>query len=196
MSAATIEQSIPSKEVKKIKRLIKLETFLEKYTNRDDPFKYEWNNGIIEKKEKTMNRDQTKILQRLMRLFTKTKAYSLGGELINEVDMYMTSYKRTRRADIVYMTPEQIEESDNGKVSVCPFVMEVISKNDQINDVGDKTIEYFENGVEVLWIIYPKLKKVEVYTSLDDVKICYGETVCSAAPVLPDFQITVKDLLP
>jgi Uma2 family endonuclease len=196
MSAATIEQSIPSKEVKKIKRLIKLETFLEKYTNRDDPFKYEWNNGIIEKKEKTMNRDQTKILQRLMRLFTKTKAYSLGGELINEVDMYMTSYKRTRRADIVYMTPEQIEESDNGKVSVCPFVMEVISKNDQINDVGDKTIEYFENGVEVLWIIYPKLKKVEVYTSLDDVKICYGDSVCSAAPVLPDFQITVKDLLP
>ena len=196
MSAAIIEQNIPTKEVKKGKRLIKLETFLEKYTNRDDPFKYEWNNGVIEKKEKTMNRDQTKILQRLMRLFTKTKAYSLGGELINEVDMYMTSYRRTRRADIVYMTPEQMEESPNGEPTVCPFVMEVISKNDQINDVGDKTIEYFENGVEVLWIIYPKLKKVEVYTSLDDVKICYGDSICSATPVLPDFQITVKDLLP
>ncbi len=196
MSAATIEQNMPSKEVKKTKRHIKLETFLEKYTNRDDPFKYEWNNGIIEKKEKTMNRDQTKILQRLMRLFTKTNAYSKGGELINEVDMYITSHNRTRRADIVYMTPEQVEESSNGEPTVCPFVMELISKNDQINDVGDKMIEYFENGVEVLWIIYPKLKKVEVYTSLDDVKICYGKTICSASPVLPDFQISVNDLLP
>jgi Uma2 family endonuclease len=196
MSAAIIEQNIPAKEVKKGKRLIKIETFLEKYTNRDNPFKYEWNNGIIEKKEKTINRDQTKILQKLMRLFTKTKAYALGGELINEVDMYMTTYNRTRRADIVYMTSEQVEESSNGEPTVCPFVMEVISKNDQVNEVGDKTIEYFENGVEVLWIIYPKLKKVEVYTSLDEVKICYGESVCSAAPVLPDFQIAVKDLLP
>jgi Uma2 family endonuclease len=196
MSGAIIAQNKPAGEVKKLKRFIKLETFLDRYTNRDDSFKYEWNNGFIEKKEKTMNRDQTKILQRLMRLFAKTIAYMHGGELINEVDMYMASHNRTRRADIVYMTPQQIEESDNGQITVCPFVMEVISKNDQINEVGEKMIEYFKNGVQVLWVIYPKLKKVEVYTSLENVKICYGENICSAEPVLNDFKIAVKDLIP
>jgi Uma2 family endonuclease len=175
---------------------MKLDTFLDNYTNRDDSFKYEWNKGVIEKKEVTFKREHFALLQKLRRKFMETTAYANGGEIFNSVDMYMTSYKRTRRADMVYMTPEQIEDSDNGKITVCPFVMEVISKNDQINDADDKTIEYFENGVEVLWIIYPKLKKVEVYTSLDDVKICYGDSVCSAAPVLPDFQITVKNLLP
>jgi signal transduction histidine kinase len=70
------------------KRFITLEKFLERYTNREDSFKYEWNNGTIEKKDRTMNRDQTKILQKLMRLFAKTKAYQSGGELINEVDMF------------------------------------------------------------------------------------------------------------
>jgi Uma2 family endonuclease len=122
----------------KIKRLITLEKFLDRYTNREDSFKYEWKNGTIEKKDRTINRDQTKILQKLMRLFAKTKAYQSGGELINEVDMFLKTANRTRRADIVYMTAQQIEESESGDLTVCPFVVEVISKNDQINEVDTK----------------------------------------------------------
>jgi Uma2 family endonuclease len=174
----------------KMKRLITLEKFLERYTNREDSFKYEWNNGTIEKKDRTMNRDQTKILQKLMRLFAKTKAYQNGGELINEVDMFLKTANRTRRADIVYMTAQQIEESESGDLTVCPFVVEVISKNDQINEVDTKLIEYFDNGVQVVWCVFPKLKKVEVYTSKVNVKICFGDAVCSVAPVMDDFEIT------
>ena len=191
---ATAEQNIGKKTSEKGKRFITLEKFIERYTNREDPFKYEWNNGTIEKKPKTMNRDQTKILQKLMRLFAKTKAYTEGGELLNEVDMLMKSAKRTRRADIVYMTAQQISESDNGILTVCPFVVEVISKNDQINEVGEKMIEYFENGVEVVWVVFPKLKKVEIYTSVQNVAICFDKNICSAAPVLSDFKITVNEL--
>jgi Uma2 family endonuclease len=174
----------------KIKRLITLEKFLDRYTNREDSFKYEWNNGTIEKKDRTMNRDQTKILQKLMRLFAKTKAYQSGGELINEVDMFLKTANRTRRADIVYMTAQQIEESESGDLTVCPFVVEVISKNDQINEVDTKLIEYFDNGVQVVWCVFPRLKKVEVYTSKINVKICFGDAVCSVSPVIDDFEIT------
>jgi Uma2 family endonuclease len=191
---AAAHQNMDQKKDEKVKRFITLEKFIERYTNREDPFKYEWNNGTIEKKPKTMNRDQTKILQKLMRLFAKTKAYANGGELINEVDMYMKSAKRTRRRDIVYMTAQQIIDSENGELSVCPFVIEVISKNDQINDIGEKMIEYFDNGVEAVWVIFPKLKKVEVYTSVKKVSICFGNDICSAAPVLPDFSISVNEL--
>ena len=191
---ATAEQNIGKKTSEKGKRFITLEKFLERYPNREDPFKYEWNNGTIEKKPKTLNRDQTKILQKLMRLFAKTKAYTEGGEFINEVDMLMKSVNRTRRADIVYMTAQQISESDNGILTVCPFVVEVISKNDQINEVGEKMIEYFENGVEVVWVVFPKLKKVEVYTSVQNVTICFDKNICSAAPVLSDFKISVNEL--
>lgn len=176
------------------KRTISLENFLARYTNREDPFKYEWNNGIIEKKERTMNRDQTILLQNLMRLFARTKAYAAMGELINEVDMYMATANRTRRADIVYMTPQQIKESRNGEPTVCPFVIEVVSKNDQANEVEDKLIEYFANGVEVVWVIFPKIKKVEVYRSRKDITICFDDDICSAAPVLPDFEISVNAL--
>lgn len=176
------------------KRLIPLEKFLERYTNREDPFKYEWNNGIIEKSPRTMSRDQLYLYQRLLNLFLRTKAFATGGAFICEVDIYLSSDSRTRRADIAYLTAEQMKSSRNGELSVCPFVIEVISKNDQINEVGQKIREYFENGVQVVWTVFPRLQKVEVYRSVRDVTICFDDDVCSAAPVLPDFEISVREL--
>jgi Uma2 family endonuclease len=176
------------------KRLVSLESFLVRYTNREDPYKYEWNNGVVEKKPRTMNRDQLKILQNLMRLFVRTKAYADMGELLSEVDMLMQTDNRTRRPDIVYMTGAQMLSSRDGELSVCPFVAEVISKNDQINEVEEKLAEYFDNGVQVVWVIFPKLKQVKVYRSVRDITVRFGDDICSAAPVLQDFEISVNDI--
>ncbi len=176
------------------KRLVSLESFLARYPNREDPYKYEWNNGVVEKKPRTMNRDQLKILQNLMRLFTRTTAYAAMGELLSEVDMLMKTVGRTRRADIAYMSGEQMRVASNGELSVCTFVAEVISKNDQINEVEEKLAEYFDNGVQVVWVIFPKLKQVKVYRSVRDITVCFGDDVCSAAPTLPDFEISVNDI--
>ena len=192
MSAATLSKANPNSG----KRLIKLEKFLERYTNREDPFKYEWNNGIIEKKNRTMNRNQFLIYQRLLKLFVKTQTFAQDGIIMSEVDMYLPTVNRTRRTDIAVLTGNQTAESINGIPTVCPFAIEVISKNDQINEVEEKIIEYFENGVQVVWVIFPKVKKVEVYTSIRNIKICFGDDMCSATPVMPDFNISVNDILP
>jgi Uma2 family endonuclease len=188
-------EALAATEKKKGKRLITLEKFLERYTNREDPFKYEWHKGTIEKKPRTMNRDQFYILQRLTRLFTKTIAYIKGGEIVGEVDMFLNSVERTRRADIAFLGDKMMLVSRNGLPLVCPFVIEIVSKNDQINEVEEKIIEYFENGVQVVWVIFPRVKKVEVYRSIRDITICFEEDICSAAPVLDDFEISVNELL-
>lgn len=168
---------------------------MESYTDREDAFKYEWNKGVVEKKPRTLNRDQFLIFQHLIRRFLHTEAFAQQGMLICEVDMYLPTVDRTRRADIAYLSGAQMAASKNGIPTVCPFVIEVISKNDQVNEVDEKIIEYFENGVEVVWNIFPKLKKVEVHRSLKDITVCFGDDLCSAAPVLPDFEISVDVLL-
>jgi len=178
----------------KAKRLVSLEQFLLRYTNREDPFKYEWNKGVIEKKPRTINRNQFAILQKLMRFFTKTAAYAAKGEMICEVDMFLPKAERTRRADIAYLSGEQMKASRDGVPSVCTFVMEVISKNDQINEVAEKLKEYFADGVQVVWVIFPQIQKVEVWRSVRDVTICFDNDICTATPVLDDFQITVNEI--
>ena len=176
------------------KRLVPLERFLLRYTNREDPYKYEWNKGVVEKKARTMNRDQFLIVQNLLRIFTKTKAYAKKGELLCEVDVYLPGSDRTRRADIAYLSGAQMKSSRDGNPSVCAFVAEIVSKNDQINELEEKLEQYFENGVQVVWVIFPKLKKVHVLRSVRDVTVCLENDVCSAAPALDDFKMTVQEV--
>ncbi len=173
-------------------KYVALENFLLEYANKEDGYKYEWNNGIIEKSEK-MNQEQTTIFILLMRLFTKTKAFQEGGCLVAETDMF-TSDKQLRRPDILFFRGDQINAMKNGENQIATWVAEVISKNDGINPAIQKVEEYFAAGVQVVWQIFPLAKKVYVYTSPEEVKICSGDTACSAAPALDDFEIVAKTI--
>lgn len=192
MSASTVLNTIEHKE--KAKRLITLETFHRLYDNREDDYKYEWHNGIVEKNPRTMNRSQLFIVQKLTRLFLNTMAFQQQGELEREVKMFLPKANRTRVADVAYLTAEQVRETDDIRPGISDFVIEIISKNDKAHDVQEKLEEYFADGIKVVWHIYPKLNLVEVYTTPDNVKICRGAAICSAAPVLPDFNIAAQDI--
>ena len=56
------------------------------------------------------------------------------------------------------------------------------------------SMAYFNAGVMVVWHVFPELKSVHVFTSPVDVTICEGDTVCSAAPALPDLQMTANEV--
>jgi Uma2 family endonuclease len=160
----------------------------------NDGFKYEWNDGEIIKSEK-MNRKHLKLLKKLARLFLKTKAHKSGGELIAEQDVRLTGVQ-LRRPDIAYFSAEQIENSDHSSAEepIPGFAIEVISTSDQLTMVKAKLKEYFDHGVMVVWLVYPDEKLVEVYTSYKQVTICTDKDVCSAKPVMDDFEIRVEDL--
>ncbi len=80
-------------------------------------------------------------------------------------------------------------------VDIIPeFAIEVIASGDKLIDVDNKLIEYFKAGVKVVWHIIPAQEVVYVYTSRSEVKICYDKDICSAKPVLEDFEISVEDI--
>ena len=189
-----IAQNISVKKTVKTQRLISLETFRRLYDDRKDDFKYEWNNGLVEKTPRSINRNLYWLVSRLTRLFIQTAAYRQNGEIFTTIEMFMPISNRTRKPDLAFLTDKQIVDTANNGEFVSAFVIEIISKSDNINRVGKKLDEYFTDGVQVVWHIFPLLEKVEVYTSPTDVTICRGATVCSAAPVLPDFDISAADL--
>jgi len=191
MTTATATQKTqPGNEVKrKVKskpRLLTLEEFRRKYAGREDGNKYEFKNGIVIKSPSNMNAKQLYIVKNLNRRFAQTQAYASGAELIAEVDQ-LTAPSQQRRPDLSLWTTKRIETGDE---SVSEFVIEIISPTDKLEDVEDKLREYFEAGVKIVWQIRPRSQSVHVYTSPTTVIICTGERICSATPVLPDFEIT------
>lgn len=87
-----------------------------------------------------------------------------------------------------------MKEKNYLRLSISAFVIEIISHNDKSSDIQKKLEDYFGDAVQVVWYIFPESKLVHVYTSLDNITICRGATICKASPVLPDFNIPAQDM--
>lgn len=154
----------------------------------EDGFKYEWNDGELIKFT-GINKTQFRIYAILNRFFVE-RGYLKTGTLVSEQDV-MLSGIQMRRPDIAYFTIEQELRMNKGIDEIPEFVIEVISGSDNSYRIEDKIAEYFKAGVKVIWNVYPEHKLVYVYTSRKDVKICTDSDICSAKPVLPEFEINV-----
>lgn len=171
-------------------RYVSLEQFLKRYAKTEDGYKYELNNGIIEK-TKTMNQDQAFIENNLLRLFVKTSFFNEGGCIFFEKDV-KTSAQQLRRPDAAIFTAAQSKVMRNDNMQTPIWVAEVISDSDNINRVNRKLEEYFTVGVQVVWHIFPDIETVYVYTAADKVEICKNQKICSGLPALIDFEITAN----
>lgn len=167
--------------------------FQRKYLTREDQYKYEWVDGKVVKTIRGMDKSQLYIQFNLQNFFDQLKIEkNLEGTLIAEPDLFFLS--NHRRPDIAWLTEQQIYAlADSNAYEVPRFVIEVVSTNDNINKVKAKMINYGDAGVEVVWQIFPAHRQVDVYTGplLHNMTVCKGTDVCSAAPALPDFQLTV-----
>ena len=153
--------------------------------------KYEWNDGEIIKFT-GMNKKQLYIYEALNNLFVE-KGFWKIGTFVAKYDT-MLSGIQMRRPDVAYFTKEQVRNTKEGIDEIPAFVVEIISTNDKLYEVEKKITEYFKHGVKVVWNILPDEKTVHVYTSRRNVKICFEDDICSAAPVLPEFEISVSQI--
>ncbi len=182
---------------KKQPRLIKWQEFEKRYLSREDGYKYEWLYGRVEKTEYTMNPTQLYIQRNLTALFRSfLNAGKVHGELLAEPDLFF-AHELHRRPDLAWLTNAQIDNLTNeGAIEIPAFVIEVISTHDAAQRIVDKMRHYRAAGVQVVWLIYPNQKEVHVYggQNLENMTVCTGEKICSAAPVLPALAFPVSDI--
>jgi Uma2 family endonuclease len=191
MTAATQHRSAPKSA--RIRRMT-LERFRD--WKPTDGWKYVWENGIITKDKNMVTQKQRYIIQNILRNFVKTAYYEDGGNLMAECEMPV-SPNRYRIPDIGYFTNSQTTASANQDDSVsqiCGFVVEVISETDSLYAAETKLWEYFDVGVQVVWHIFPEHKLVKVFTSPGHMTLCITDDICTAAPCLPNFTISVNDI--
>lgn len=74
------------------------------------------------------------------------------------------------------------------------LAVEVVSPNDTADEIGGKVADYLVAGVQLIWIIYPRLKQVHVYMAGTDPRVLSGDDVLIGEPLLPDFRLPIRDL--
>ena len=183
----------PNKPICQPKR-ISWSEFEKRYLSRENGYKYEWLNGEVVR-FKAMDYTQFFILENLLAHFDTLKSENaIDGRLVPEGDIFFGL--NHRRPDVAYLTLMQIARTAYGENQVPQFVIEVVSSNDQMNAVTSKMDNYRSAGVQVVWLILPNHHQVHVFSGekLNRMTVCTEDDVCSAAPVLPLFEMTANDV--
>lgn len=158
----------------------------------DEPFIYEFNDGIIESKP-GMKQNEAKIVKRIARIFQDSIAYTEGAEMLTEFDCWVTE-RQMRRPDMALYSNEQIERMDEGGREIPAFVIEIISEYDEFGQMNTKLREYFAAGVQAIWWVVPGFDMVHVFTSPKAITIATDIDPLNAMPALTDFNLTVQDI--
>lgn len=173
---------------------VSLEQFLAWQPDHPNGLKYEWKNGDILMGEDSVNQTERIYVHKLLRVFQKTRAHQAGGELFPESDCYLPAAECVRRPDLAYFSAAQIESSRQALNPVPEFVIEIVSKHDEVNHHEEKLADYFKAGVKVVWHILPRFQAVRIYHSLREQRYAQGPDLCSAAPVLDDFEMRAEEI--
>ena len=174
-------------------KTITWEEFKKRYLTREDTWKYEWVDGTVEKTPRSMDTTQFYIFVNLLEFLNRLRPATTtgGGTFIAEGDAFFSG--NHRRPDIAFYSMKQIRDGRENKDVHPDFVIEVISKNDQMLKVQDKMGDYRKAGVKVIWHIFPKQQEIHVYHG-KKMTVCIGDDICSAEPVIEGFVIAAKDV--
>ncbi len=157
----------------------------------EDGYKYEWNDGVLEQRQ-MIKQEEFSIVRNLKQAFYRTEAFKDGGDLYTEFGC-RTSLTQVRVPDISFYSAEEIDAAAHKEI-VPRFVVEIISPNDASERTHLKVHEYLRAGITIIWQIYPQLRQVWIFRDTVHITVCSADMLCSAAPILPDLQVTPNEL--
>ncbi len=124
------------------------------------------------------------------------KQYKLGRVFVGEVGFYTRGDEHTvRAADAAFISYERLPTDTwlEGYSNISPdLVVEVISPGNSAEEIEEKTREWLDFGVRMVWIVYPKARRVHVYTSPDKPLILDSDAKIDGSDVLPGFHTPIS----
>lgn len=95
----------------------------------------------------------------------------------------------------VYSFERLAQVQSPGYLDVAPeLIVEVLSPDDRWSAVNDKLTEYFDVGVQVVWVADPQWQRVHVYRSLTEIEILTVGDTLTGGDLLPGFSVPVAEL--
>lgn len=108
---------------------------------------------------------------------------------------------RNRRPDVMFVSFARWARgrplpSTNAWDVLPDLCVEVVSPSDRADEVMDKVREYFQAGVRLVWVVYPRHDLVYVHESLTAVRGLGRADELDGGAVLPGFRLPLAELFP
>lgn len=76
----------------------------------------------------------------------------------------------------------------------CDLAVEVVSPSNTRREMERKLDDYFDAGVVIVWLVYPKSREVVVYSSPNDAITLTGDDLLEGGTILPGFSLPVSQI--
>lgn len=144
-----------------------------------------------------------KVAQRTLREINRFLDHNDLGEAEHEAlyDLRLPR-KQKRRPDVSFVSYLRSPKDrpwpyrGNARDVVPDLAVEVISPNDLVEEIMTKIDEFFRAGVRLVWVIYPSLKMIYVYTSPTAIRVLLESDELDGGDVLPGLKIAIASLFP
>ncbi len=108
---------------------------------------------------------------------------------------------QNRRPDVAFVPYSRWAKDravpDTNAWDVLPeLCVEVVSPNDMGDEIETKINEYFEAGVRLVWIVYPRQERFYIYESASQVRRLTRDDALDGGTVLPGFALPLSELFP
>lgn len=138
---------------------------------------------------------------RLMVLMDAAVLSRRCGWVVTEMVFILdTDEDRRRRPDVAFVSaarwPLERQLPWKSDWPIAPdLAVEIVSPGNSMNDLMRKRREYFQHGVNEVWVVLPEERQVHCYTDVKTVRILDADDVLTT-PLLPEWSLKISDWLP
>jgi Uma2 family endonuclease len=108
---------------------------------------------------------------------------------------YRLSSNTLRAPDVSFVSNSRMQPTEGYYHGSPDLAIEVVSPDDSALDLREKVKQYLDAGTQQVWVVYPKVKQVEVHGPGNTVRIFGLDDTIEAPHLLPGFQLSVRAIL-
>ena len=103
---------------------------------------------------------------------------------------------KVRFADGAFISRSRMpQRPGDGHLRTAPdLVIEVVSPTDEASDIDQKVAEYFEAGMRLVWVVYPRTRSVMVCRPTGNESRLAGGDTLSGEDVVAGFELPVAEI--
>jgi Uma2 family endonuclease len=122
------------------------------------------------------------------------------GRAAVEALFEMAPVGRERRPDVAFVSSERWPHNRlaprgiNAWQVIPNLAAEFVSPTNTADEIMVKIHEYFQAGVQLVWVIYPEPGEVYVYESPTSVRVLTRKDILDGGHVLPGFELPLAEL--
>jgi Uma2 family endonuclease len=135
-------------------------------------------------------------LAHLLESFARPKKL---GQAVTEMLFHLRDDAPERRPDAAFISasrwPLRRRAPSTNAWNVVPdLAVEVVSPTNTFDEIRGKTLEYFQAGVLMVWVVPTIHEEVHVYLSPTEPRILTRADILRGEPVLPSFELPLHEL--